>query len=67
MIWNDRIKELREDKDLSQTQLAKDLNITQRAISYYERNERELPIEILIRYAQYFKVSLEYICGLENS
>ena len=67
MIWNDRIKELREDKDLSQTKLAKDLNITQRAISYYERNERELPIEILIRYAQYFKVSLEYICGLENS
>ena len=66
MIWNERIKELREDNDLTQTELAKEINITQRAVSYYERNERELPIEILIRYAQYFKVSLEYICGLEK-
>lgn len=66
MIWNERIKELREDNDLTQTELAKEINITQRAVSYYERNERELPIEILIKYAQYFKVSLEYICGLEK-
>lgn len=65
MIWNEKIKELREDNDLTQTQMAEILSITQRTVSYYERNEREIPVEILVKYAEYFNVTLDYICGLE--
>lgn len=64
MIWNERIKELREEHNLTQSQIAEALNITQRAVSYYERNQREIPIEILVRYAKLFNVRLDYICGL---
>ncbi len=65
MIWNERIKELREDCDLTQLQLAEGLGITQRAVSYYEKNQREIPINVLVKYAKYFNVTLDYICGLE--
>lgn len=65
MIWNERIKELREDHDLTQSQLAEVLGTTQRTISYYEKNQREIPINVLVKYAKYFNVSLDYICGLE--
>lgn len=65
MIWNERIKELREDCDLTQLQLAEALGITQRVVSYYEKNQREIPINVLVKYANYFDVTLDYICGLE--
>lgn len=65
MIWNDKIKELREDNDLTQAQMAEIIGITQRTVSYYEKNQREVPVNILIKYAKYFNVSLDYICGLE--
>ena len=65
MIWNERIKELREDHDLTQLELAEVLGITQRTISYYENNQREIPVNVLVKYAKYFNVSLDYICGLE--
>ena len=65
MIWNEKIKELREDHDLTQSQLAEVLGTTQRTISYYEKNQREIPINVLVKYAKYFNVSLDYICGLE--
>ena len=65
MIWNERIKELREDRDLTQLQLAEILGTTQRTVSYYENNQREIPVNVLVKYAKYFNVSLDYICGLE--
>ncbi len=65
MIWNERIKELREDHDLTQSQLAEILGTTQRTVSYYENNQREIPVNVLVKYAKYFDVSLDYICGLE--
>ena len=65
MIWNERIKELREDSDLTQSQLAEILGTTQRTVSYYENNQREIPVNVLVKYAKYFNVSLDYICGLE--
>lgn len=64
-IWNDRIKALREDADLNQTEMGKILKISQNAISKYENAERSVPIETLIQYAKYFNVSLDYLCGLE--
>lgn len=42
------------------------LNITQRTVSYYEKERSALPIEVLIKYAEFFNVSLEYICGLSD-
>ena len=65
MIWNKRIKELREDRDLTQLQLAEILGTTQRTVSYYENNQREIPVNVLVKYAKYFNVSLDYICGLK--
>ncbi len=65
MIWNTRIKELREDNDLTQSQIAEIFDITQRVVSYYENNQREIPINVLVKYAKHFNVTLDYICGLE--
>lgn len=67
MIWNEKIKELREDHDLTQAQMAEILKTSQRTISYYEKGQREIPIEILIKYSKFFKVSLEEICGLKRN
>ena len=58
------IKELREDKDIKQEDLCKKLNISQQSLSKYENNKRRLPIDILKRYAEFFKVSTDYILGL---
>lgn len=65
MIWNDRIRELREDADLNQTQMGNILTISQNAISKYENSERSIPVEIIIAYAKYFNVSTDYILGLK--
>lgn len=46
MIYK-RIRDLREDKDLTQTEIARILNITQRTYSRYENDERQIPTEIL--------------------
>lgn len=67
MIWNERIKGLREDADLNQTQMGKILTISQNAVSKYENSERSVPIETIIKYALYFKVSADYILGLTDN
>ncbi len=59
----ENIKNLREDNDLTQTQLAKILNISQRSYSHYENGTRELPISILIQLARYYDVSIDYLLG----
>ena len=56
-----RIKALREDNDLTQEQLAKVLNITQRTYSRYENADSMMPLEILVKIADYFKVSTDYL------
>lgn len=66
MIWNDRIRALREDADLNQTEMGRILKISQNAISKYENAERSVPVEILVEYAKNFNVTLDYICGLEK-
>ena len=65
MIWNEKIKELREDSDLTQSKMAEIIGVTQRVVSYYENNQRDIPINVLIKYAEHFNVTLDYICGLE--
>jgi len=56
-----RLKELRKKKGISQLRLATDLNTTQNTISRYETGEREPGIEELIKIADYFHVSVDYL------
>lgn len=56
-----RIRALREDKDLTQQNMAKFLNISQRAYSHYETGERSIPIEILCAIADYHQTSVDYL------
>ena len=64
--YNDRIRELREDNDLTQTQVAKMLGIDQRVYSNYELGYRALPIEHLIKLFLFYKVSADYILGIPH-
>ena len=61
-----RIRELREDSDLTQNELGKALNLTQRAYAYYESGERTIPPEILIALALFYNTSVDYILGLSH-
>jgi transcriptional regulator with XRE-family HTH domain len=61
MTLADRIKQLRQQRGWSQTQLAKKLNVHQKQISGYERGIHSPSIELLIRMAELFNVSLDYI------
>lgn len=56
-----RIKELRKSKNISQIKLGMDLNMSQNTISRYETGEREPSISDLIRIADYFGVSIDYL------
>ena len=58
-----KIRDLREDNDLSQKEVAKILNISQVAYSYYEIEKRSIPLDLLIKLADYYNVSLDYIVG----
>ncbi|MBQ8767480.1 MAG: helix-turn-helix transcriptional regulator [Clostridia bacterium] len=59
----ERIRSLREDKDLTQTEIAEYLNTSQTVYSRYERNERSLPIEMLYELCDFYNVSADYILG----
>ena len=61
-----RLKELRNKRKISQLKLAIDLNMNQNTISRYENMEREADYETLIKFADYFDVSLDYLLGREN-
>jgi len=56
-----RLKQLRENRKLSQLKLALDLNMNQNSISRYENGEREADYNTLIKFADYFGVSLDYL------
>jgi transcriptional regulator with XRE-family HTH domain len=58
-----RIRELREDSDLKQKQLADVLNMKQRAYSYYENGDRTIPPEVLSKLADFHHTSVDYLMG----
>lgn len=62
-----RIRELREDHDLTQVQMGKILSCSQRVYSNYERGELDIPTEILIKLADYYDVSVDYILNRTDS
>ena len=61
-----RLRELREDSDIKQREIAKYLNIQQNTYSQYETGERQIPIEVLIALAKFYKTSTDYILGLTD-
>lgn len=63
MHMNLRIRDLREDADLTQTQVAEILLCDQSLYSKYERGERDLPLELVVKLADFYQVSLDYLIG----
>ena len=61
-----RLKELRKERNISQLKLALDLNMNQNTISRYENMEREADYETLMKFADYFNVSLDYLLGITD-
>ena len=61
-----RLKDLREDSDITQKELAEYLHIRQNTYSQYENGQRQLPIPILIQLAKYYKTTTDYILGLTD-
>lgn len=58
-----RIRELREDRDMNQTQVAKILRMSQTGYSKYETGENDVPTDILIKLARYYNTSVDYLLG----
>lgn len=58
-----RIRELREDRDLTQTQLAQMLGMSQTGYSKYETGENDIPTQILIKLANFYSTSIDYLLG----
>ncbi len=58
-----RIRDLREDKDLNQTTVAKMLDMSQTGYSKYETGENDLPTEVLIKLARFYNTSVDYLLG----
>ncbi len=61
-----RIRDLREDTDMNQTQFAKILGMSQTGYSKYETGENDIPTPILIEMANYYETSVDYILGLTD-
>ena len=61
-----RLKELRKRRNISQLKLALDLNMNQNSISRYENMEREADYKTLIKFADYFGVSIDYLLGRDE-
>ena len=61
-----RVRDLREDHDLKQKELAEFLNCSQQVYSNYELGQRDIPTEILIRLSEFYHVSVDYLLGLTN-
>lgn len=66
MQFAERLRALREDHDLTQTELAKVVKVTQRNISFYETGKNEPDIKTIIALAQYFHVTTDYLLGVSN-
>lgn len=63
----DRIRSLREDKDLTQKQMGKILNMTQTGYNQYEIGRNDVPTKILIKLAEFYNTSIDYILGITDT
>ena len=62
-----RIRDLREDRDLNQTQIAKMLGMSQTGYSKYETGENDIPTQVLIKLARFYNTSIDYLLGETDS
>ncbi len=62
-----RIRDLREDRDLNQTQIAKMLGMSQTGYSKYETGENDIPTQVLIKLARFYNTSIDYLLGETES
>ncbi len=62
----ERIRELREDRDLTQSRIAEILNVGQKTYSDYETRKTRIPLESVIILAKFYDVDMNYICGITN-
>lgn len=67
MEYYQRLKDLREDKDLNQKAVAQLLNMTQQQYSLYEKGKREIPITCIMQLAKFYNVSIDYLLGTTNN
>ena len=65
-IKYERIRNLREDADLTQAEIGGQINVPQRAYAYYESGERMIPPQVLIALAQFHHVSVDYLLGITD-
>lgn len=61
-----RIRDLREDADLTQKEVGAAINVPQRTYAYYESGQRMIPPEVLCALAEFYQVSVDYILGRTN-
>ena len=61
-----RLRDLREDNDTSQAEMAKLLNCSQQTYSRYEAHVTEIPLESLVFLAEYYRTSVDYLLGVTN-
>ena len=66
MNYQQRIRDLREDNDYTQTYIASLLNVGQRTYADYELGKTRIPVDSLIKLAKFYNVDMNYICGLSN-
>ncbi|MBQ8923884.1 MAG: helix-turn-helix transcriptional regulator [Lachnospiraceae bacterium] len=66
MKYNERIRGIREDNDLTQQNIADLLHVGQRTYSDYESGKTRIPVDSLIILAKYYNVSMDYISGVSN-
>lgn len=66
MTYQERLRALREDNDLTQTQIATMLSIAQTTYSQYELDKRPMPIEYIIALCKFYNVSSDYLLGLSD-
>lgn len=59
-----KLKELRKNRHLTQEELGEIISVTQQNISKYENNEYEIPVDIMVKVSKFFNVSIEYLLGL---
>lgn len=66
MLMRLRIRDMREDQDISQQQIANYLMCDQSLYSKYERGERTVPLEIMVKLADYYHTSIDYLVGITD-
>lgn len=66
-MYYSRLKDLREDRDLVQKEVAAVLGIDQRVYSNYETGKREIPTRFVVTLAKFYNTSTDYILGLTNN